>query len=472
MNTLFSGILHYKSKEIHRIQRFLDPTFILIIYFNIYRSFYNLNFKWEIILHGFIIFFLTYITLNQFGVYRSFRQKSLWFLAQRITTGWAFTISFLMIVSNVLMFGIDFSGNQIVLWSFFSWITLITTNLSLRLILKFHRVRGGNTKVIIYWGEYEAAKEFDKQLRTQKTLGMNLIAWFSPSIKREKISSNLLKSYGGDLEDMKIWLKKNEIDKIFFSDVNNKKYPTSEVIKVLGDTYREVIYAPAWGQSNMKFSFGTVGNQTCLNIWDSTSTLDNIDLIIKRSFDFTLSLCGIILTSPIFVIIAIAIKSTSFGPIFFKQERYGLYGKKFYIIKFRSMKVLESGNLPYLKQATRKDERITYIGSFLRKWSLDELPQLINVIKGDMSLVGPRPHAVAHNESYRKLISGYMQRHTLKPGITGLAQVEGYRGETKTIKDMEKRIHADIRYKRDWSLILDIKILLSTIFKIHSKNAY
>ena len=136
------------------------------------------------------------------------------------------------------------------------------------------------------------------------------------------------------------------------------------------------------------------------------------------------------------------------------------------------MKVIESGTSQYLKQATKDDKRITYVGSFLRKWCLDELPQLFNVLIGDMSLVGPRPHAVSHNESYRKIISGYMQRHTLKPGITGLAQIEGFRGETRTKKDMEKRIDADLRYKRDWSLTLDIIILLKTIFNIRSKNAY
>ena len=301
---------------------------------------------------------------------------------------------------------------------------------------------------------------------------MNLVAWFSPSKPNKKTSSSLKKKFGGDLKDMGTWLKKHKIDKIFFSDTNDKKYSTNEVIKILGDTYREVVYAPIWAQRNMKFSFSAVGNQPCLNIWDSYSSIDYIDLIIKRVFDFSISFFGIILISPLLIIISLAIKSTTKGPIFFKQERYGQYGKKFLIFKFRSMKVIESGNSQYLRQATREDERTTPVGSFLRKWSLDELPQLFNVLKGDMSLVGPRPHAVSHNESYRKIISGYMQRHTLKPGITGLAQIEGFRGETKTKKDMENRIDADLRYKRDWSLILDIKILLKTIVKIHSKNAY
>ena len=473
INNLFSGILHYKSREIHRIQRFLDPTIILILYIITCQEVDQINFKLsEFLIKSFTIFFLNYFILNRFGLYSSFRQKSLRFLAQRITTGWAFSIFLLLIINNFLNFGIDFSEGKIVLWSILSLLILSCTNLSLRLILKFHRTQGGNSKRIIYWGDYESAKEFEKQLLNNKSLGMNLVAWFSPSKPNEQIPFEFLKRFGGDLKDMSIWLKKNKIDKIFFSDINDKKYLTRDVIKILGDTYREVVYAPIWAQSNMKFSFSTVGNQPCLNIWDSSSSIDYIDLMIKRVFDFSISFIGIILISPLLIIISVAIKLTSDGPIFFKQERYGQYGEKFLIFKFRSMKVIESGSTPYLKQATREDDRTTPLGSFLRKWSLDELPQLFNVLRGDMSLVGPRPHAVSHNESYRKIISGYMQRHTLKPGMTGLAQIEGFRGETRTKKDMEKRIDADLRYKKDWSLTLDIIILLKTIFKIRSKNAY
>ena len=473
INNLFSGILNYKSREVHRIQRILDPTIILILYLWIYQGADQIDFKLpELLIECFTIFSINYFILNQFGLYSSFRQKSLWFLAKRITTGWAFSIFILLLINNFLSFEINFSENKIVLWSILSWLILISSNLTLRLILKFHRMRGGNSKSIVYWGEFEAAQEFEKQILRNKSLGMNLVAWFSPSKPKKEITSNLVKRFGGDLEDMSIWLKKNKIDKIFFSDINDKRYLTSEVIKILGDTYREVVYAPIWAQGNMKFSFSAVGNQPCLNIWDSYSSLDYIDLMIKRVFDFSISLMGIILISPLLIIISFAIKFTTEGPIFFKQERYGQYGKKFLIYKFRSMKVIESGNSRYLKQATRDDDRTTPIGSFLRKWSLDELPQLFNVLVGDMSLVGPRPHAVSHNESYRKIITGYMQRHTLKPGITGLAQIEGFRGETRTKKDMENRIDADLRYKRDWSLILDITILLKTMFKIHSKNAY
>ena len=156
--------------------------------------------------------------------------------------------------------------------------------------------------------------------------------------------------------------------------------------------------------------------------------------------------------SPIMILVAILVKATSAGPIFFRQKRYGLDGKEIWVWKFRSMRTCDNG--PVVQQATKHDPRLTPIGSFLRRSSLDELPQLFNVIEGTMSLVGPRPHASAHNEHYRKLIKGYMLRHKVKPGITGLAQVEGFRGETDTLDKMQKRVDFDHRYIREWSLWL------------------
>ena len=181
---------------------------------------------------------------------------------------------------------------------------------------------------------------------------------------------------------------------------------------------------------------------------------------------------ALLLLSPLLLLIAGAIALTSPGPVLFAQDRYGLDGRRFRILKFRTMRVLEAGDQQGLRQATRNDPRITPIGGVLRRWSLDELPQLINVLRDDMSLVGPRPHAVDHNEQYRRLIPGYMQRHAFKPGITGLAQVEGLRGETSTLELMANRVAADLRYQRDWSLKLDIKILIKTLLHLRSPNAY
>ncbi|EPZ1324553.1 exopolysaccharide biosynthesis polyprenyl glycosylphosphotransferase, partial [Escherichia coli] len=167
--------------------------------------------------------------------------------------------------------------------------------------------------------------------------------------------------------------------------------------------------------------------------------------------------------SPILLIIACLIKLTSPGPIIFKQTRYGMDGKPIKVWKFRSMSVMENDNK--VIQATKNDIRITKIGRLLRRTSLDELPQFFNVLFGGMSIVGPRPHAVAHNEQYRNLIEGYMLRHKVKPGITGWAQINGWRGETDTLEKMEKRVEFDLEYIREWSIWLDLKIIFLTIFK-------
>jgi putative colanic acid biosynthesis UDP-glucose lipid carrier transferase len=174
---------------------------------------------------------------------------------------------------------------------------------------------------------------------------------------------------------------------------------------------------------------------------------------------------------PVMLAIAVAIKLTSPGPVLFRQRRYGLDGREIVVYKFRTMTVLEDGGV--IRQATRDDERVTQVGAFLRKYSLDELPQFVNVLQGRMSVVGPRPHAVAHNEMYRKLIRGYMIRHKVKPGITGWAQVNGLRGETDTLEKMRSRIEYDLSYLRNWSLQLDLQIVLKTILVVlRSPDAY
>ena len=187
--------------------------------------------------------------------------------------------------------------------------------------------------------------------------------------------------------------------------------------------------------------------------------------------DVGLALLFLLLASLPMCCIALLIKLTSPGPVFFRQKRYGLDGHEILVWKFRSMRVCEPGS--NFTQATREDPRVTGVGRILRRTSLDELPQLFNVLEGSMSLVGPRPHATAQNEHYRRLIPGYMLRHKVKPGITGLAQVLGWRGETDTLDKMSNRIQCDLQYIREWSLWMDMKILLRTVFVVLSgQNAY
>jgi putative colanic acid biosynthesis UDP-glucose lipid carrier transferase len=193
--------------------------------------------------------------------------------------------------------------------------------------------------------------------------------------------------------------------------------------------------------------------------------------VLKRISDYVLGVAAVVVLAPLMVAIAIGVKLSSPGPILFKQRRYGVDGRKILVYKFRSMTVAEDGDV--VRQATKNDSRVTPFGAFLRRTSLDELPQFINVLQGRMSVVGPRPHAVAHNEMYRKLIRGYMIRHKVRPGITGLAQVNGYRGETDTVEKMKARIEYDLAYMRSWSLLLDLQIILKTVVVVLRKqNAY
>jgi putative colanic acid biosynthesis UDP-glucose lipid carrier transferase len=198
--------------------------------------------------------------------------------------------------------------------------------------------------------------------------------------------------------------------------------------------------------------------------------LTSVERAVKRALDIIMSIAAIVFFLLVFLIVAAAIKLDSPGPVIFRQRRSGFNGKEFIIFKFRTMRVLEDG--PVVTQACRDDRRVTYIGKFLRRSSLDELPQLFNVLRGDMSLVGPRPHTLAHDDHYRVHIAEYACRHYVKPGITGWAQVNGLRGETASIEQMADRVKLDVWYISYWSLGLDLNILLRTCFEVLRDRAY
>ena len=233
------------------------------------------------------------------------------------------------------------------------------------------------------------------------------------------------------------------------------------VLTCLADSTAAIYYVPDFFAFELLNSRWTnIGGLPAVSIFENP--FYGIDGAVKRVVDFVFACLLLVLLAIPMVITGLAVKLTSSGPIFFRQKRYGLDGKPISVWKFRSMTVCENG--PVVAQATKNDSRVTPLGAILRKTSLDELPQLFNVIEGSMSLVGPRPHANAHNEHYRKQIRGYMLRHKVKPGITGLAQVSGWRGETDTLEKMQRRIECDLTYIRDWSLWLDVTILFRTFF--------
>jgi putative colanic acid biosynthesis UDP-glucose lipid carrier transferase len=245
----------------------------------------------------------------------------------------------------------------------------------------------------------------------------------------------------------------------------------SALINALRDTTASVYFVPdAFAFDLIQGRVGEINGMPVLSVCDTP--FHGTDAVLKRTMDVMLGGCAFLLTLPVIVLIAAAVKLTSPGPVLFRQRRYGLNGEEITVYKFRSMTVCEDG--PVVTQATAQDHRVTRIGRFIRRTSLDELPQLVNVLQGTMSLVGPRPHAVAHNEKYRRLINGYMIRHKVRPGITGLAQVNGLRGETDRLEKMAERVRYDLEYLRHWSPWLDLRILLKSVGVVWSdyKSTY
>jgi putative colanic acid biosynthesis UDP-glucose lipid carrier transferase len=236
-----------------------------------------------------------------------------------------------------------------------------------------------------------------------------------------------------------------------------------DVLDALRDTTASVYFVPDMFVTDLiQGRIDSVRGMPVVGVCDSP--FSGVNGLIKRTSDIVLSLAILALISPLLLLLALLVRLSSPGPVIFKQRRYGLDGDEIVVYKFRTMRVTEDG--AEITQCAKGDPRVTPLGAFMRGTSLDELPQFVNVLQGRMSIVGPRPHAVAHNEMYRKLIKGYMLRHKVKPGITGWAQVNGLRGETESLDKMKARIEYDLAYLRNWSLGLDLLIMAKTIWVV------
>ncbi|UUZ73572.1 undecaprenyl-phosphate glucose phosphotransferase [Polaromonas sp. P1(28)-8] len=264
----------------------------------------------------------------------------------------------------------------------------------------------------------------------------------------------------GKIDDLPAYVKQHRVQFIYLSLPMASRPRILQVLDGLKDTTASIYFVPDMFVTDLiQGRSDSVCGVTVISVCDTP--FRGVNGALKRASDIVLSLLILLLMSPLMLVIALAVKLDSPGPVIFKQRRYGLDGEQILVYKFRSMAVTEDGNT--IQQAQKNDMRVTRLGAFLRRTSLDELPQFINVLQGRMSIVGPRPHAVAHNEMYRTLIKGYMVRHKVRPGITGWAQVNGQRGETDTLDKMEARIDCDLDYLRNWSLQLDLFIILKTV---------
>jgi putative colanic acid biosysnthesis UDP-glucose lipid carrier transferase len=274
----------------------------------------------------------------------------------------------------------------------------------------------------------------------------------------------------GRVEDAVEAVKRQGIHNVYITLPLVAQPRVMDLLSRLQDTTTSVHYAPdVFGINVIHGQMQDLGGVPVVSLLESPITGTNH--LVKRATDIALAALILVLISPVMLALALGVKLSSPGPVIFKQRRTGLDGKEILVFKFRSMTTQDNGAV--VKQATRNDARITPFGAFIRKTSLDELPQLFNVLLGSMSLVGPRPHAVAHNEEYRKIVQAYMLRHKVRPGITGWAQVNGYRGETDTVDKMAARVQYDLEYLRNWSFALDLKIIARTVRVLFfDRNAY
>lgn len=278
--------------------------------------------------------------------------------------------------------------------------------------------------------------------------------------------------YLGKARSVAQYVRDHDIDVVFIVLPDDGGRRALNLLDELGDTTASVYYVPDFLIMNLfEAQVREVEGVTVLEV--AEMPFYGADGILKQLFDFVFALIVLILLSPLLLVVSAIIKLTSPGPIIFKQKRYGLNGQRFWVYKFRSMYTGNVNPNSDTQQASRNDPRVTPIGRFIRRTSIDELPQFVNVLKGEMSVVGPRPHTVAHNEYYRKAVKRYMVRHKVKPGLTGWAQVHGLRGETAQLERMEERIRYDLEYIKNWSPMLDVRIVFMTVMMIfRDKNAY
>jgi putative colanic acid biosynthesis UDP-glucose lipid carrier transferase len=358
-----------------------------------------------------------------------------------------------------------------VAWFIGTPLLIVLAHTALRVVQRYLFARGINTRTFAIVGVNDLGFELAKNIAATPEMGLRLIGYYDdrPENRRPNIPADR-GPYAGNISQLVADARRGVVDRIYITFPMRAEDRIRKVLRALSDSTASVYIVPDFFVFEMLCSRWTsVGGLPAVSVFENP--FFGVDGALKRFTDLVFTIPLLLLLAIPMGIIALAIKYTSPGPVFFRQRRYGLDGKEIYVWKFRSMRVMENGS--EVKQATLGDARITPLGAFLRKTSLDELPQLFNVLEGSMSLVGPRPHATAHNEQYRKVIGGYMLRHKVRPGITGLAQVSGWRGETDTLEKMERRVECDHRYIRDWSWWLDFWILIRTGSVVFgSKNAY
>ena len=462
-----------KQKNVFSIFFRVIDIFIIIISCVIahYIRFDDLALPNQYYLFVITLIFLTINIFSIFNAYKDWRGKSLFTELTHLSIYWVIVILILSTLTFITRTGSEFS-REWAAWTFFiTYIGFIGSRITGRHLVR-HLIKSGyNQNRVVIIGAGQLGLRACESMQKQTWAGLIPVAFFDDA--RHGFSYNGIKVEGTTKEAVDFieeHRKTTPIDQVWIALPLYAQKEIEALQNALQDTATKVYFIPdLFGFNLASYNVDEIVGLPVMNM--SAPPMTALSATLKRLEDLIVSSLSLIFFSPLFIAIAILIKRDSQGPVFFKQRRYGRDGKEILVWKFRSMTTEDNGD--NIKQAGRNDARVTKIGAFLRKSSIDELPQLINVLLGSMSLVGPRPHAVAHNEFYRKKVQGYMVRHQMRPGITGWAQVNGSRGETAEIEDMEERIRYDLEYIRNWSIFLDIRIILMTFRTVlNTKDTY
>lgn len=469
--TRYKGLIRPLNSKLQAFARSFDGAMILLMLYVALQA-YKVPLDREYILPGLIGAGLFGIFAENNEIYHGWRGAPMFDEALRILLSWFGALTILVTGVYLSEPEYNYSLQVIELWIPMAPIGVILTHTIRRALLSYLRSHGFNTRTYAILGANHLGQRLHSALSEMPWLGYLFTGFFDDraEFSDRRLSDGIIGNVHGGFQELLEKAQKGEIDHVYITLPLRAEQRISHLVQQLADSTVSVNIVPDFFTFNLiQSKWSNVQGIPVVSVFDTPFTA--FDAVAKRVEDLILCLFIFPIIALPMLFIAFGIKFTSPGPIIFKQKRYGMKGEQIEVWKFRSMTVCENGD--NVKQATQNDNRITPFGAFLRRTSLDELPQFFNVLQGTMSVVGPRPHAVSHNEYYRKQIQGYMLRHKVKPGITGQAQINGCRGETDTLDKMEARIHHDLEYIKQWSLWLDLKIVFLTVFKgFISKQAY
>ncbi len=407
---------------------------------------------------------------SELGVYRTWRRGQTFAMYGRLLLGWAAVLGTLATLSYMSKTGSEFSRLWFGYWAIIGLVALVLTRLLAGFALAALSRAGIGLRNVVLVGPPKECSLTQQHIAQGPATGFRVIGICDGSLGEPEADANGVRSVGS-LDCLAAWLRRHQVHEVWLTWPMRDENRIRETMQALNDTVVNIRWVPdIFAYRLINHGVTELAGMPLLDL--SITPISGINRVIKEVEDIVLASLILVLILPLMLVLAIGVKLSSPGPILFRQKRHGWDGREIEVWKFRSMRV-HAEHAGTVTQARRDDERVTRFGRFIRRTSLDELPQFFNVLQGRMSIVGPRPHAVEHNDQFKGLIPDYLLRHRVKPGITGWAQVSGLRGETDTIDKMRARVELDLYYIEHWSIWFDLRIILQTALTVpFDRKAY